>query len=389
MKRATLVLLAVLILTAGAAAETADLSGEWLMTKAVMTGKTENVYQTLNFRDDGYAEMQGRVFGTWVEDTQNRSVTIKSAMINEFQGTWKISSPSPGELMLESDTGKLYFIPYDIKKITQENSESELQGVWKLDTKNDEGADVYVYFKLPNMVTIKDIGEGFTGSTGGIWIYGSKDKSIILSVRDQLLKGKHTVLKIDEHKLVLGNAGSTIKAEKIRQTAKNREKLDFTESGNGNGKSLDPDTFPWFDIYRRIDSLQKVKELTYKKSTLLPDLDIYITKSITADVSASEDTGKIHISHIFGTLYADNYYEDNVFYPVEEPDTYTAAGEREITVPAGTFLCRIINIYDDFDERKTRLYMIENRPGIYARIINIQKDFGNETYTIYELAGIK
>ena len=389
MKRATLVLLAVLILTAGAAAETADLSGKWLMTKAVMTGKTEDVYQTLNFRDDGYAEMQGRVFGTWVEDTQNHSVTIKSAMINEFQGTWKISSPSPGELKLESDTGKLYFTPFDIKKITQENSESGLQGVWKLETKNEEGADVYVSFKLPNTLIIEDIGEGFTGRSSGMWIYGSKNKSIILSVRDQLLKGKHPVLKIDEHRLELGDAGSKIKAVHVRQTAKNREKLDFTESGNENGASLDPDTFPWFDTYRKVESLQKVKRLTYKKSTLLPDLDIYITKSITADVSASEDTGEIHIGHIFGTLYADNYYEDNVFYPVEEPDTYTAAGEKEITVPAGTFLCRIINIYDDFDERKTRLYMIENRPGIYARIINVQKDFSNETYTMYELAGIK
>jgi hypothetical protein len=60
----------------------------------------------------------------------------------------------------------------------------------------------------------------------------------------------------------------------------------------------------------------------------------------------------------------------------------------QITTPAGTFECTVLESID-YDEVRKKLWMINDRLGIYARIIEENPDeiFGH--YSVYELQEIK
>jgi hypothetical protein len=54
---------------------------------------------------------------------------------------------------------------------------------------------------------------------------------------------------------------------------------------------------------------------------------------------------------------------------------YTIDGDQEITTPAGTFLCTILNL--DADGEVIKAWMIKDRPGVYAKYISLMG-----TYTL-------
>ncbi len=389
MKKCIPALLVLIMLTTGAAAETAGITGTWLLTEARMGGKRETVYQTMTFRPDGYTEMSGRVFGSWKENKEN-TISIVSDMIHEFQGTWNIEKDTGTELVLKSDSRMLFFSDYDLKKIEQANKNSGFSGVWKLNVKSEDNADIYIQFALPDKLSIKYLGQGFSGSGGGMWFYNGKNSSIVLTVRDRDLRGTSTVVSMKNNEFLLKKSGKEIKGKKLEQDAENRQRLTMSQEEKSHSETLrESSTFSWFNREARISYLKRVKTLVYNKSTLLADFNVFVTESRSAQVSLDENTGNIHIEKVFGNLSAGRNDGENVFYPVREPDSYIVLGKKNITVPAGTFTCEIIEADDDFAGSKTRLYMIENRPGVYARIISVEKNFDDESYTMYELTTIE
>jgi hypothetical protein len=57
------------------------------------------------------------------------------------------------------------------------------------------------------------------------------------------------------------------------------------------------------------------------------------------------------------------------------PIKSTIDGDQEITTPAGTFLCTILNL--DADGEVIKAWMIKDRPGVYAKYISLMG-----TYTL-------
>lgn len=393
MKKIVFSLLALLIISNGAMAKNSKIVGNWLLTTAKTGDKTQNVYQVVNFKNDGYAEMEGRVFGTWKLDKKAKTIAIESEMIKEFSGKWKITKHTKTKMVLKTGKNVLSLSVYDLKKINKSNKKSGFVGVWKLQEKNDDNADVYLNFTLPNKLSLRSIAPGVSGRSSGEWIYKNKSKTIIMMIHDPLLRGLSKIKKMSAKKFTLEKNGTKIKAKKIKQNAKNREKLDFsTEDASAEdteAQQLNPDEFSWFNEEAKISYLKNVTLLKYKKSTLLDDFDVFIEEAVTGKVSFNEDTYQITIDNIFGNLSAREYEPENVFYPLKEPDEYSVAADKEITVPAGTFKCKVIEINDDFENHKMRCYMIKDHPGVYAKIVLIEKEFEKEIYTMYELTGIE
>ena len=82
------------------------------------------------------------------------------------------------------------------------------------------------------------------------------------------------------------------------------------------------------------------------------------------------------------------YNEYNDFFPQEELSPFRLATTETITVPAGTFNCKVIEGF--YDDAKVKYWMIIDKPGIYAKII--REDIGlfdKVEYSIIELEDIK
>jgi len=390
MKKILFALMLSLMISASVSAKNVEILGEWLITTAEMGSETQEVYQLTNFKADGYAEMQGRVFGKWKYDNKTKMLTIESEMIKEFAGNWKISGSGKDKLTLKSEKSKLNLVKYDAEKIKKDNQKSGLFGVWKLNEKNEEDSDVYINFKNDG-VSILYIAPGMSGRDGGLWIYNPAEKTLLMIVRDRMLRGMNKIKTINDKTFEFENNGHKLSAVKLPQNAKNRETISLEETNddgqNENSVELDPE-FSWYDYEKKIEYLKNVKALKYIKSTLLQGLDAFAQEEISAKVSFDENNYVIAIGKLFDGLSTDDNDRENVFYPLEELNYYNVIGKKTITVPAGTFECTVIEGENDFGNGKNRYYLINNHPGIYAKIIMVEKEFENEKYTMYELAEI-
>ncbi len=390
MKKTKSLLFALLIVNVGLSAKDISITGEWLLTKVEMGDKTEEVYQVVKFKDDGYAEMQGSVFGSYNYDAKAKTLTIESEMIKEFAGKWKVLKSKKKEMILESEKSRIYFVEYDQEKINLDNEKSGFLGVWKM---NYDDADNYFSFNSPDKLKIITVTPGSYSTGSGTWMYDSNDQTLLMVIRGPL-KGRNKVKNITESAFVLEKNGQEYSALKIDQNAKNREKPDFTPDDiyetmdkNEPNTLIENVKFSWNNPDAKISYLKNVKALHYIHSSLLKGLDSFIDEEVTANVSFDEDNYQINMDEVFDGISEAESEPDNVFFPVKFLNDYRVTGEKEITVPAGTFKCVVIEAVDSFDARY-RLYMIKNRPGVYAKIILSKDDFGEEVFDKYELSEI-
>ena len=91
---------------------------------------------------------------------------------------------------------------------------------------------------------------------------------------------------------------------------------------------------------------------------------------------------------IFGVLSANEMNAQNLFYPLEIEYNYRVTGEEEITVAAGTFKCKVVEAIGGYGDTKAKLYLIEDQPGIYAKIIIETKGHDTVEHSKFELTSI-
>ncbi len=448
MKKVYLLLLVLLALSAGLSAKETPVTGSWLLTKVEEKGKTEEVYAQIVFKDDGYAEWEGRVFGKWVRN--KKTFTIESEMIKEIAAEWKISTLNNDEFILTKPGSKLYFIKFDKSKIEAANKNSGLEGTWKVteivNAGNDEvveeaveevveeaveeaveepteevveegavesGAEEWedtesdiektLIFSLPNNLKILEVFDGGTSTSSGTWMYNELDKTLIVVTRDENLRGKSKVVKLTGEELVIENKRGFLVAAKVEQKNIKIERLKFTESDfydeNGDYKyGDDVEKLPWEDYYLVLESLKNIKQLTYDFSTLVDeDAGAFDTKTLTANVVVNMDEETIEFDDIFkGTdrasvsddeeMPVSEFSPDNSLFPFED-NSFRVAGQEEITTPAGTFKCTTVETTGHFDE-VIKLWMINDKPGVIAKVILDEPGhFGH--YKVFELTEIK
>ena len=153
MKKLSLLLFVLFTISSVISAKETSVVGKWMLTKVEMDGNMEEVYSDIEFKDDGYVEMDGRVFGEWEYNKKAKSITIKSEMIKEFAGERKVSRHNKNELVLSGPKTKLFFIKLDNEKIKTDNKNSNLEGSWKIIT--ESGFKILI-FELPDLLSIKE-----------------------------------------------------------------------------------------------------------------------------------------------------------------------------------------------------------------------------------------
>lgn len=180
------------------------------------------------------------------------------------------------------------------------------------------------------------------------------------------------------------------------------EELSFTEmdffTKDGDYKYEEEEgLLPWSDFYGLRPGLLNVKQLVYQYSTLLDDGKSFKSKTLTADVEASPEEEGFSIDFIFYGYDSYNLPEDADLPPNDEyyaplyplnGDTYRIAGEEALETPAGTFECTILETISPEGWRR-KLWMVNDKIGIYAKIIEENTNEYTGHYCLYELMKIR
>lgn len=406
MKKSTLVMIAFLAFAGMANAQKPKLVGSWLMTKAEVDGKIETPYFITEFKDDGIFLVMGIDFGTWEYNAGSNSIILKSELDKDWNGERKIAVLTEKEMVLTLDEAKLFYQKVNLAEIEASNKNSGLLAMWEFKDSPYPEVNTLLTFSGPHEFKMIQREEGVESRLSGTWIFDSQEMSLIMiGLRSEdMLKGESKVLKINEESLELENNGKVFKAQKKAKSTQKIERLTFTESDfyNEDGDYNyydDEEKLPWFDWAEIKTGLLNVKQLVYNYSTLINGTEAFESKILRAEVKASPEDEGFTIDNIFNGYDRYNLPEDSEFpqnadfskslYPLTD-DIFRIVGNEQITTPAGTFNCVVVEVATNSDVLK-KLWVITDKPGfgIYARIIEEDPDptFGH--YAVYELQEIQ
>jgi len=360
--------------------------GEWLLEHIndMQNNNLEEVAQILNFDTSGTIFIQERPFGTW--SFENNMVIIDARKI---PGSYEVTAISDQEMELTLDNKQLYFTKIVRSKMITDNKNSSLLGVWKF--KSQEHLQELIEFKEPDKIMHIEMDDSYKATQKGIWFYKPNTKELIIIGQIGNIDGINTVASISNIEVLLENKGIKYTLNKVVQVTV--ERLDFLEDDFQNETK---DDLPWKDYYKMITEMSKISQLVYQYDLLEENTSTFETKLLTANVSANTENETLNIDNIFNgydrsSLYEDQEFPENKYnnfkplYPCSAR-TFRVIGEEKITVPAGTFLCTVVEALGDFSTQ-FKIYMIKDKPGIIAKVISDSPDeYGH--YAIYQLKEI-
>ena len=238
-----------------------------------------------------------------------------------------------------------------------------------------------------------------TDTYQGNWIYLPKEKSMVFTSFSPEIKGKYKVKEFNGKKFVLQNKNDIISGS-IQDKDKTVSKLerlnfkyeDFPEEIN------DVDKLPWRDFDEMLNFLKNYKVVKYKFGSLIPNTESLRYDEMLSEIKVDLNKRKVLFTNFmvqngkkeqFSQKYKGNLTNSyNYFFPENDIMPYRVKGIEKVTVPAGTYECTVIEGMDG--DKKLKLWMINNMPGIYAKIITESKDpFGDLSYTVKELVELK
>ncbi len=386
-------------------------TGEWLLEKVEKDGKTEFVGLIVDLNSNGIFYTQGFMFGKWDYNKSTKKITMD--VIEEkdpFNGVHTILKSDKAMFILDVEDSKLYFSKIDHDKIAIENDASGLIGTWRLSNEENPEALHIIKFKSPDaFIFVKNTEYSTITSSNGMWIFNKSEKTVKLIGHLEKLGSQNKVIDITNDKISLENNGTIYSFKKEKKSAIEIARLTFTyddfftEAKDGEDRYFkyndDEQKLPWKDDREMMMTLVNVKQLVYKYSTLIEAIDVFENETLTADVNSNPQEQALSIDFIFNGYDRYSLPEDsglppnefdayNKLYPEEDNNTFRVVGSEQITTPAGTFDCTVIEVVGSFDRYK-KLWMINDKPGIYAKIIVENRTENSGYYHVYELQDIK
>ena len=391
MKKIASVIIMMLCLLSVTAQES-KIIGEWLLKKVEVGEKIHEPFFITSFKQNGTMEVMGMDAGTWKFDKKENKIIMKSELDKDFNGDNNIISISNKELIATKDKAKLYYVKVDKKEIENENATAELDGEWKL--KNEMDQTQLLKIELPDSFMLTQISEGSTSTTKGTWIYNSAKKTVIFIGRSRELKGEKQVKEISEEKFVLESNGIEIIGEKNSST-NGIEHLTFTYKDLPEEPN---ETSPWINFDEMLEYLASVQHLKYKRSELINNTTSFNYSVLLSKINVNSEERRVSLNNLriikqdtlqySESVKGDLYNEYNNFFPQEELYPFKITKTELITVPAGTFNCKVVEGFNG--EAKIKYWMIIDKPGVYAKIITEDIDvFGDAAYSVIELEEIK
>ena len=264
---------------------------------------------------------------------------------------------------------------------------------------DEEGVLSVLRFDLPDDFTWVRSDGGETDTYRGNWIWQPEQKTVIIISLSRELQGKQKV-SLNGQKVTLTAADGTARTGKKAADHNNTppEHLTFTYEELPEESNTDDLPYSWQELQEMADYLQNVKEVHYRFGTLIPDLNRLHFNTLFERLQVDVEKPSVRFTNLMAehgdTSQISEKYRGgltgryDLFFPAEEPGPFRVKGKEQITVPAGTFECTVVEGFDG--ETKVKYWMINNKPGIFARIIREGEDpFGKTEYTLQELTKIR
>ncbi len=367
--------------------------GSWLLNHIREDGITKEQVELLTFKESGELLVRDTPFGTWKINSKSKTLILDAETIS---GTYTISSLTHHQLRLIIGNNELFFIKIDKNKVEQDNINSGLVGVWQITNTNLDEINELIRFSAPNEFTYIEEDAYSSSKVSGTWLYNKKEKQLILISQPNPLRGINRIISKNKTNIKLQNKSSSLLLTK-KKPVSNIERLNFSEDDfyNQEGEYLyenDANKLPWKSEYDIFNEASKIDTLVYQFSKLNQTLKIFNTSYLQAIVKTDVENQSFSIDNVFnqydrftipeGLTFQENKYD--LFKPLYpcQADTFRVTGKETITIPAGTFVCTVVEAINN--EERIKLYLIDQKPGILAKII---KDNPEEMgyYTIYIL----
>jgi len=388
-------------------AQKGKIVGSWLVTRVEVRGEVENPYKVTDYNEDGTMVMMGIDVGTWDYNKKSKAIVMKSDFDKDFNGEGRILKLTDRELVVRKDGVKVFYKKLDFDKIQKGNKDSGLLGSWQFEKASNASTQNSIDFKEPDEFTIIQKQEGMEARMRGTWIFDKNNMSLLMiGLRgEDTFKGENKVVDLNEETLELENNNELFKAhKKAKNTAKEEstEKVEhltfyyedfFTEDGDYKYEA-DKDELPWNNWEKMKDGLLNVKQLVYRYDSKNQGEEAFKNEVLTANVTANLEYEGFTIENIFTGYDTSGNGEprpntdyDMPLYPLEDK-TFRIAGNEQITTPAGTFDCTVIELSNGYDMNK-KLWMINDKVGVYAKIIDQNTTEDSGYYHLYKLQEIK
>jgi len=290
--------------------------------------------------------------------------------------------------------------------------ENDIIGFWQLSTVEVDG-EVQGGFETIFIFAEDDVLKASRSLTSqpievGTWNYDEKLNTIIMkSDIDRDFRGTATNVKIDKNTLVYYHNDATLSFIKVEMAKPNNEPiptLTFSEEDfwtNDEFKYPENESkLPWTleglysylkDKTEIVYTVNQYKKGFGKVDSWSISYKINFNKSEEISIRKYSYFQKDYID-MSDNIYALDEYnkETKVFYPLQKIDPFRVIGEEILETTLGEFNCTIVEGIGDFGE-KIKYWMINTKPGVYAKIITI-KDTGNVNFNsnkVYLLNEIK
>ncbi len=393
MKSLVKVIVLSLLLSLGLSAS--EVTGNWVVVKVEEKSGVQEPFMDFAFNADGSVTMMEFPMGTWKHDKKAKQLIIKSKS-KGFNGKNPILKLNKKQMVVKLSESTMHLMRLDAKEIEKENKLSKLEGSWKVKSDGD-GLEVFK-FELPDSYTHVKTGGGATETSRGTWIYNSKDKTLIVMSMESPLQGRSIVSSVDGDKFVINNIRrGVVKATKQNKSESKIERLLFNPRDLPEERGNLPQE--WQSLSYMADTLSDIEYLQYKFSELVVNANAMKHSSIRSILEVDVNKPKVKFSNFtmrdskVDEQYSQNYKGGltgryNNFFPEEDLDYYRVLEAQEITVLAGTFKCVVVE--GSRDEDKIKLWMIIDKPGVYAKkIIDGEDSFGKAKYFVFELENIQ
>ncbi|WP_233898511.1 META domain-containing protein [Tenacibaculum piscium] len=404
MQQKIIVVFVLLMSLASLTAEAQDLvSGNWKLTKVEDQGIINEVNTEFTFSKEGKIMERGREFGQWEIKPNKKEIVLKSSFSeDEFNGTHKISKLTKKEFIFSKKQMRYFFKKIDLKAISKGNKKSKLMGTWKLNHKDFD--DLFLILKLPNNFIFVSASPNSVSSEKGTWEYLRKTKELSLQGTRGILKGKSRVKDVSDNFLALIRPQETLFFDNVNFDKNPIQWLDFKsedlmseenqqENQQQNNQENEAEKLPkaWRNQQNFNENLANFKSLEYKYATYVKEAEAFRFSKICKNITINKEEQSVSIANKLITKYdtiqtSENYKGNmvnryNSFFPEKTPDYYKIIGKETINNQNCTVVIGVLG------DEKIKYWMIDNSPGVYAKIIKQTTDtfFNETTYTIETL----
>lgn len=389
-----LLTLSLLLVSTAALAADAPVAGDWLLTVIEIDGEDHSSPVIMTFGEDGKITIGSWEYAKWTSRGEGR-LEIASGDGDPLNGVHDAVFRDDGGLELRSGANRFVFERIDLDAAHERNEASGLAGCWEFEV--GDHVSLLAEFSLPDRVAYVRDEDGVTDRGEGRWlITGAGDALTVMELRE-VFGGRSTIGALTADALRFETAEGPLDARRRMPDAVDH--LDFDEDALPYDLYSMDAPLPWPDAEASAVALEGVVGLSYRRGEMIEEMGV-LQYSAARDVEIQVDPSvpSVRFTHFEVTSrrreqFAEDYRgmmqeADNGFFPRDVPEMYAVTAKATVTVPAGTFECTVVDGVED--DAKVRLWMIDDLPGVYARIVTQGTSlFGDPEYVVEELTVVK